>query len=124
MTIFNTINKGGYVVMHFDHLTTTSELFHNINQVNSVGETVSSMTIDKIMWSLDGESSASKGNAVVQRGANTLFTLSGSGEHDFTGMRIEPEALISSNVVVSFSNTNGHVIIKMKKTANVPGTEY
>lgn len=73
------------------------------------GETVTSMTISKIIWS---------GNTTVSRGSNTLFTLTGNGNWDLDVMGIAHAEQPTANIVIAVAS-GGTALVEVKKTSTV-----
>jgi len=72
-------------------------------------ETVTSMTISKIVWS---------GNTTVSRGSNTLFTLTGNGNWDLDVMGIAHAELPTANIVIAVA-AGGTALVEVKKTSTL-----
>lgn len=103
--------NSGYAVLR----ATTDE---EITLANTAGpsETVTSISISEIMWSVSG--SSEPGFIDITRDSDTVLTLTGSGHHDYqaSGMRVETEDQLSANVGVVFYGT-GSVIVKLHKVS-------
>ena len=104
----------GYVVFRAN---STSGLKLNtaagVPGANAIGETVGSMAISEVMWSVGS------GSWTVKRGANTVAVFSGSGYHDYqaSGMRLEAVAGdLSANLDLTLSGT-GVITIKAHKVS-------
>lgn len=108
-----TNQKGGYLTFRG---TTTGFLRLNTdgltNGANVVGETVDSMSISKLMWSFPAG-----GGVTVNRGANTVAILNGSGVHDYQEEQVKLEVSRGdevANVVFTVSGS-GYFIAKLQK---------
>ena len=116
MPIVTKSNKpNGYVVFS----TTSTDGFKlnhaSLASANSAGELVTEMTISELMWSVNGTN-----RWTVTRGANTVATLSGSGNHDYqsSAMRLEPYlGDRQANVVFTLSGGTGFVVAKLHKVS-------
>jgi len=119
MTItVNQKNPSGYVVVRAngaDGLLLNTVGGNTNDGANAVGETVQSMAIAEVMWSVAGTNSFS-----VKRGSNTVLTLAGSGYHDYqaSGIRIEDgSAQLTSNVDITLSGGTGTLLLKLHKVS-------
>lgn len=105
--------NGGYAVLR----ATSSEGITLATAAGS-GETVQSMSISEIMWSVDASQrwTITRGNGV---GANTVAVLTGSGHHDYqaSGMRLETDDALVANCDATLSGGNGYVVIKLHKVS-------
>ncbi|MDP7365835.1 MAG: hypothetical protein QGH83_01035 [Candidatus Pacebacteria bacterium] len=102
--------KGGYVTLRFNN--TGSSWLH---EANGVGETVNSMKLSNVLWSAN-----QSGTWTIQRGANVVLTLTGSGRWDLhqEPIVVENAGEQVSNVVCSMSaNANGCLILKFHKSS-------
>jgi|TARA_B100001964_G_C14137343_1_gene555760 hypothetical protein len=108
--VINKGNKGGYVTYRFNN--TGQSWFH---EANVAGETVNSMHISNVIWSANNS-----GTWTIQRGANVVLTLTGTGRWD---LYQEPIVLENageqvSNLVCTMSpNANGCLILRMHKSS-------
>ena len=105
--------NGGYAV-----LRATSTEGITLATAAGSGETVQSMSISEIMWSVDGTNrwTVTRGNGI---GANTVAVLAGSGHHDYqaSGMRIETSDVLAANCIATLSGGNGYIVIKLHKVS-------
>lgn len=101
--------NGGYAVVRATGTETVV-----LADVAGAGETVQSMAISEIIWSVDSSNSWT-----VNRGATIVAKLSGSGHHDYqaSSMRIEAAAELTANCVVTLSGGNGYVVVKLHKVS-------
>ena len=86
-------------------------------KANTAGETVRSMYLASVMWTL---ANTSGGSWNIQRGGNTIFTLAGqSGYFDFWGenFRLEVGGDPQSNVIFSLANSSGSIVLKLHKNS-------
>jgi len=118
MSIISQGNKGGYTVARFNSAGGYIDLNNVVTTIgaNTAGETVDSMTISDIKWSSDAA-----GLWTINRGLNTVATLSGSGHWDLQGSstRIEAPTDITANTVVTFTGTTGTLLIKLHKASTL-----
>jgi hypothetical protein len=105
----------GYVVFRAN---STSGLKLNTSNglagANTIGESVESMAISEVMWSV-----SSAGSWTVKRGANTVAVFSGSGYHDYqaSGIRLEQNSFeLSANLDLTLSGT-GVITFKVHKVS-------
>ena len=102
--------NGGYAVLR----ATANDTINLVTAAGS-GETVQSMAISEIFWSVDASQRWS-----VTRGANTVAVLAGSGHHDYqaSGARLEFNNLeLTSNCNVTLSGGNGYIVVKLHKVS-------
>jgi len=108
-----TVKQGkpsGYVVLRASANDTI-----NLSTAAVAGETVNSMSISEIMWSVDASQ-----RWTVTRGSDTVAVLTGSGHHDYqaSGMRIEASgAQRTANCNVALSGGNGYIVVKLHKVS-------
>lgn len=108
MAITTKQNKnGGYAVLRATGADTI-----NLTTAAGSGETVQSMSISEIMWSVNGTDTWT-----VTRGATTVAVLAGSGHHDYQAgaMRLETDAQLTANCNVALSGGSGYIVVKMHK---------
>lgn len=105
----------GYVVFRAN---STSGLKLNTSNglagANTIGESVESMAISEVMWSVNGS-----GSWTVKRGANTVAVFSGSGYHDYqaSSIRLEQNSFeLSANLDLTLSGT-GVITFKVHKVS-------
>ena len=106
--------NGGYSV-----LRATANDTINLTTAAGSGETVQSMSISEIMWSVDASQrwTVTRGNGL---GGNTVAILTGSGHHDYqaSGMRLEEtNAQLAANCNVTLSGGNGYIVVKLHKVS-------
>lgn len=102
--------NGGYAV-----LRATANDTINITTAAGSGETVQSMGISEIMWSVAGTDTWT-----VTRGSDTVAVLAGSGHHDYqaSGMRLEASAgQLTANCNVALSGGSGYIVVKLHKVS-------
>jgi len=108
MPITTNQNKpGGYVV-----LRATANDTINLATAATAGETVNSMAISRIIWAVDGSN-----YWTVSRGSDTVAILTGSGDSDYQGMRLETDAQLTANCNVALSAGNGYVVVQLHKVS-------
>jgi len=103
--------NGGYAVLR----ARTDETVTLAN-VAGPSESVGSMSISEIMWSVSG--SSEPGFIDITRDSDTVLTLTGSGHHDYqaAGMRVETADQLAANVGVVFYG-DGSVLVKLHKVS-------
>jgi len=87
----------------------------NLLTVATAGETVNSMAISEIIWSVDAAQ-----KWTVTRGGNTVAILAGSGQHDYqgSGMRLEEtNSQLTANCNVALSGGDGYIVVKLHKVS-------
>jgi len=101
--------NGGYAVLR----ATGNETINLVTAAGS-GETVQSMSISEILWSVDASQ-----RWTVSRGASNVAILTGSGHHDYqaSGMRLEETAQLTANCNVTLSGGNGYIVVKLHKVS-------
>jgi len=108
-----TVNQkkaSGYVVFR-----ATGNETVNLLTVATAGETVNSMAISEIIWSVDAAQ-----KWTVTRGGNTVAILAGSGQHDYqgSGMRLEEtNSQLTANCNVALSGGDGYIVVKLHKVS-------
>jgi hypothetical protein len=108
-----TVNQGkpgGYIVLRATGADTV-----NLVTGATAGETINSMSISEIMWSVDGTN-----RWTVTRGSDSVAVLAGSGHHDYqaSGMRLETAgAQLTANCNVALSGGNGYIVVKLHKVS-------
>jgi len=108
MPITTNQNKpGGYVVLRATGADTL-----NLATAAAAGETVNSMSISQIVWSVDHNQ-----RWTVTRGGDTVAVLSGSGGQDYQGIRLETDAQLTANCNVSLSGGNGYIVVQLHKVS-------
>jgi len=111
MPITTNQNKpGGYVVFRATGTETV-----NLVTVATAGETVNSMAINEILWSVDASQ-----KWTVTRGSDTVAVLAGSGHHDYqsSGMRLEEtNNQMAANCNVTLSGGTGYIVVKLHKVS-------
>ena len=108
MPITTNQNKpGGYVV-----LRATGNETLNLATAAAAGETVNSMSISQIAWSVDGTN-----RWTVSRGSDTVAVFAGSGGHDYQGIRLETDAQLTANCNVALSGGNGYIVVQLHKVS-------
>jgi len=108
MPITTNQNKpGGYVVLR---ATGTDTL--NLATAAAAGETVNSMSISQIAWSVDGTN-----RWTVSRGGDTVAVFAGSGGQDYQGIRLETDAQLTANCNVALSGGNGYIVVQLHKVS-------
>ena len=111
-TTNKTGKPNGYVVVRSD-ATGYLNLNAGTYPANAAGETIQSMTIAEVKWSIDGTN-----RWTVKRGANTVATYAHSGHHDYQecNMPLEVNSFEkTANVVFTKSGGNGMIVIKLHK---------
>tara|TARA_R110000744_G_scaffold1798_1_gene6434 strand:- start:1077 stop:1415 length:339 start_codon:yes stop_codon:yes gene_type:complete len=101
--------NGGYAVVRATGTETVV-----LADVAGAGETVQSMAISEIIWSVHG------GNRwTINRGATVVAELFGSGHHDYqaSSMRIEAAAELTANCVLTLSGGHGYAVVKLHKVS-------
>lgn len=110
----------GYVTARFtsNGYVTLNHATGTIGANNHPSEVVQTMNIVSVVYSLDVGT-----EVTIQRGANTILSLFGSGNMDLVQSRVdgvggEPV----SNTVVTFSGTGGggSVVMKFSKVSDMP----
>ena len=102
----------GYVVVRSD-ATGYLNLNGGTYPANSAGETVQSMVISEVKWSVAGTN-----RWTVKRGANTVAEYAYSGHHDYQecAMPLEVNSFEkTANLVFTLSGGQGVIVIKMHK---------
>lgn len=101
--------NGGYSILR----ASANDTINLVTAAGS-GETVNSMTIAEIMWSINGTNTWT-----VTRGGDTVAVLSGSGQHDYqaSGMRLETTGQITANCNVAISGGDGYIVVKVHKVS-------
>ena len=108
MPITTNQNKpGGYVV-----LRATANDTINLATAAAAGESVNSMSISQIVWSVDGTN-----RWTVTRGTDVVAVLAGSGGHDYQGIRLETDAQLTANCNVALSGGNGYIVVQLHKVS-------
>lgn len=112
----NQTKNGGYTVLRATASDSLKLNTANGKQgANAVGETVVSMSVAEIKWSVDSSNSWT-----VARGSNTIAILQGQGDMSFQedGMRLEADtAQLTSNVAVTLSGGTGFIVLKLHKAS-------
>ena len=101
--------NGGYAVLR----ATANDTINLVTAAGS-GETVQSMSVSEILWSVDASQ-----RWTVTRGSDTVAVLTGSGHHDYqaSGMRLEETSQLTANCNVTLSGGNGYVVVKLHKVS-------
>lgn len=102
--------NGGYAI-----LRATANDTINLTTAAGSGETVQSMSIAEIKWSVAGTD-----YWTVTRGSDVVAKLAGAGTHDYqeSGMRLEANtAQLTANCNVTLSGGNGFIVVKMHKVS-------
>jgi|13_taG_2_1085334.scaffolds.fasta_scaffold30847_2 adenosylcobinamide amidohydrolase len=108
-----TVNQkkaSGYVVLRATGTETV-----NLVTVATAGETVNSMAISEILWSVDAAE-----KWTVTRGSDTVAVLAGSGQHDYqgSGTRLEEtNNQLAANCNVTLSGGTGYIVVKLHKVS-------
>jgi|ETNmetMinimDraft_16_1059900.scaffolds.fasta_scaffold68874_2 hypothetical protein len=114
MPIHNSGTKGAFLIA-----SATANLTANTAQANVVGETVDSMVISQLAWSVDSSNKWTLVRGSNTTNGNTIAVLHGSGDVDFQTLGLKLETAEEAADMYFRANTGGtgFISVRLKKTS-------